>query len=55
MTQTEKEMAMREISELEQRITAAQEKAQEDLAKQEEELLAPHGGAHQQGHQRCGQ
>ena len=32
---------MREIQELEQRIKAAQEKAQEDLAKQEEELLKP--------------
>jgi outer membrane protein len=41
MTQTEKEMVVREIGELEQRITAAQEKAQEDLAKQEEELLRP--------------
>ncbi len=41
MTQTEKEMALREISDLEQRIQAAQEKAQEDLAKQEEELLRP--------------
>ncbi len=41
MTQTEKEMAVREIGELEQRIQAAQEKAQQDLAKQEEELLKP--------------
>lgn len=41
MTNTEKEMAMRELQELEKRITDAQEKAQEDLAKQEEELLAP--------------
>ncbi|WKZ65224.1 MAG: OmpH family outer membrane protein [Flavobacteriales bacterium] len=41
MTQTEKEMAVREINELEQRIQTAQEKAQEDLAKQEEELLKP--------------
>ena len=41
MTQTEKEMAVREIGELEQRIQAAQEKAQEDLEKQEEELLKP--------------
>ena len=32
---------MREIGELEQRIQDAQEKAQEDLAKQEEELLKP--------------
>jgi outer membrane protein len=41
MTNTEKEMVVREINELEQRIQAAQEKAQEDLAKQEEELLKP--------------
>ncbi len=41
MTQTQKDMAVREIQELEQRIQAAQEKAQEDLAKQEEELLKP--------------
>jgi hypothetical protein len=47
-------MVVREIGELEQRISAAQEKAQEDLAKQEEELLAP-WWSDQQGHQRCGQ
>jgi outer membrane protein len=41
MTQTEKEIAVREIGELEDRIQAAQQKAQEDLAKQEEELLKP--------------
>lgn len=41
MTQTEKEMLVREINELEQRIDTAREKAQEDLSKQEEELLAP--------------
>ncbi len=41
MTNTEREMIVREIGELEQRIQAAQEKAQEDLAKQEEELLRP--------------
>jgi outer membrane protein len=41
MTQTEKEMVVREINELEQRIEVAREKAQEDLSKQEEELLAP--------------
>lgn len=41
MTQTEKEIAVREIGELEERIQAAQQKAQEDLAKQEEELLKP--------------
>lgn len=41
MTATERDMAVREIGELEQRISAAQEKAQEDLAKQEEELLKP--------------
>jgi outer membrane protein len=36
-----KDMTVREIQELEERIQAAQEKAQEDLAKQEEELLRP--------------
>ncbi len=41
MTQTQKEAAQREIGELEQRITAAQETAKQDLAKQEQELLAP--------------
>jgi outer membrane protein len=41
MTNTEREMMVREIQELEQRIQAAQEKAQEDLSKQEEELLRP--------------
>ena len=41
MTETERQMAIREIGELEQRIQAAQQKAQEDLAKQEEELLRP--------------
>ncbi len=41
MTNTEKQVAMEELQELEKRITDAQEKAQEDLAKQEEELLAP--------------
>ncbi|MDX9750601.1 MAG: OmpH family outer membrane protein [Flavobacteriales bacterium] len=41
MTNTERDVAVREIQELEQRIQAAQQKAQEDLAKQEEELLRP--------------
>jgi outer membrane protein len=41
MTETERQIAIREINELEQRIGAAQDKAQEDLAKQEEELLRP--------------
>jgi outer membrane protein len=41
MTNTEKEMVMRELSDLEERIQNAQQKAQEDLAKQEQELLAP--------------
>jgi len=41
MTNTEKEVVMRELQELEQRIVDAQEKAQEDLQKQEQELLAP--------------
>ncbi len=41
LTNTEREMLMRDIQQLEQRITDAQEKAQDDLAKQEEELLRP--------------
>jgi outer membrane protein len=41
MTKTEQQVAMREIQELEQRISDAQDKAKEDLAKQENELLAP--------------
>lgn len=41
MTNTEKEMVMRELADLEERIQNAQQKAQEDLAKQEQELLAP--------------
>ncbi|HEY0978536.1 MAG TPA: OmpH family outer membrane protein [Flavobacteriales bacterium] len=41
MTQTEQQSIMRELQELEERISNAREKAQEDLAKQEEELLAP--------------
>lgn len=41
MTQTEKEMVVREVNELEQRIDSAREKAQEDIAKLEEELLKP--------------
>jgi outer membrane protein len=41
MTNTEKEVVMRELQELEGRIVDAQEKAQEDLQKQEQELLAP--------------
>lgn len=41
MTQTEKEVVVREINDLQQRIENAQEKAQEDLAKQEDELLKP--------------
>ncbi len=41
MTQTEKEAAQRELADMEQRITTAQENAKEDLAKQEQELLAP--------------
>lgn len=41
LTNTEREMLMRDIQQLEQRIQEAQEKAQEDLAKQEEELLRP--------------
>lgn len=41
LTNTEREMLMRDIQQLEQRIQDAQEKAQDDLAKQEEELLRP--------------
>jgi outer membrane protein len=41
LTNTQREMLMRDIQQLEQRIQEAQEKAQEDLAKQEEELLRP--------------
>jgi outer membrane protein len=41
MTNTEQQVAMREIQELEQRISDAQDKAKEDLSKQENELLAP--------------
>jgi len=41
MTKTEQQVAMREIQELEQRISDAQDKAKEDLSKQENELLAP--------------
>lgn len=41
MTQTQQQAMIRDINEMEQRIQAAQEKAQEDLAKQEEELLRP--------------
>ena len=41
MTKTEQQVAMREIQELEQRINDAQDKAKEDLSKQESELLAP--------------
>jgi outer membrane protein len=41
MTNTEKDVVMRDLQDLEKRITDAQEKAQEDLAKQEQELLAP--------------
>lgn len=41
MTQTQQQDAMRQLQDLETRIGDAQEKAKEDLAKQEEELLAP--------------
>ncbi len=41
MTRTEQQVAMREIQELEQRISDAQDKAKDDLSKQENELLAP--------------
>lgn len=41
MTKTEQQMVMRELQELEQRIGDAQDKAKEDLAQQESELLEP--------------
>ncbi len=41
MTQTEKDAAQREVAEMEERITKAQETAKEDLSKMEQELLAP--------------
>jgi len=41
MTETEKEMAAQELQDMEQRIGAANEKAQEDLAKLQDELLKP--------------
>ena len=41
MTQTQRDAAQREIGEMEERITKAQETAKEDLAKQEQELMAP--------------
>ncbi len=41
MTNTQKQIAIRDLGEMEQRIQDAQEKAQSDLAAQEEELLSP--------------
>ncbi len=41
MTQTEQQSVMRELQDMEERIGTAQENAKADLAKQEEELLAP--------------
>lgn len=41
MTGTELDMAKRELMELEERITAAQERAQEDVARMEQELMQP--------------
>ncbi|MBL7950666.1 MAG: OmpH family outer membrane protein [Flavobacteriales bacterium] len=41
MTGTEMTMAQRELQELEARIGAAQERAQEDLARMEQELMQP--------------
>lgn len=41
MTNTEKEFVLTELAELEDRITKAQRKSQEDIAKQEQELLQP--------------
>ncbi len=41
LSETEKQMLVREINDLEQRIESARDKAQEDIAKMEEELLKP--------------
>lgn len=41
LSETEKQMLVREIGDLEQRIESARDKAQEDIAKMEEELLKP--------------
>lgn len=41
LTKTEQESAMRDLQELEQRIVAAQQKAQTDMTSMEEELLEP--------------
>ena len=41
LTQTEQQSAMEDIQALEQRIMEAQQKAQSDMQKMEEELLAP--------------
>lgn len=41
MTNTEREVAERDLADMEERIVSAQKKAEEDLSKQEEELLAP--------------
>ena len=41
MTQTEREASEREIMDIEKRIQTARQKAQEDLGKMEQELMAP--------------
>ncbi len=41
LTATEQQAAMRDLQELEQRIVDAQQKAQADMSKMEEELLTP--------------
>ncbi len=41
MTNTERDVATQELQELQQRISDAQDKAKDDLSKQENELLAP--------------
>ena len=41
MTNTERDVATRELQDLQQRISDAQDKAKDDLSKQENELLAP--------------
>lgn len=41
MSKTERDITLRELQELEQRIMNAQEKAEEDLARMEQELMKP--------------
>jgi outer membrane protein len=41
LSKTERDVMLRELQDLEQRIMSAQEKAEEDMAKMEQELLLP--------------